>query len=398
MTAVDSYTSDHATLLAAASRVTGMTDLVSFQLDSFRDATLTRSTRGPVLPLDGMLIRDWDRTNRSTYSGLVFGARTYTIQDVKFVHIVGRCDDDLPIYGYDFYAVNRCDYAKLFRIAKWCFRQDNPIGPAPVLSADTLSSLIQNTVQYLTADNLAEIKSFDVKPKRGLLLTGPPGNGKTSACRYVWQLAQSKGMEYRIVSPDAFRAARHACDPAASVKELFQVDRAGIIFFDDLDLALRNRADKENPEDQAVFLSALDGIESNSGVVYVFTTNLSTDLIDPAFLRPGRIDAILHFPKPNAKLRMELMCRWAESIRNQVDLHLAMQDSDGMSFAEIEELKSLLVLRYIETRKWEWKWAINQFHFNRQEAGSIHRKRIVGFTPTSYEKTMESYPSVASTN
>ena len=71
------------------------------------------------------------------------------------------------------------------------------------------------------------------------------------------------------------------------MSDLFSVNRRGIIFFDDMDVALRDRNTVRETDDQAVFLSALDGIEVNEGVVYVFTTNCSLDLIDPAFKRPG---------------------------------------------------------------------------------------------------------------
>ena len=106
------------------------------------------------------------------------------------------------------------------------------------------------------------------------------------------------GYEHKEVSPDAYQAARRSCDPAASVKDLFAVHRRGVIFFDDMDIALRDRTTVKETDDQAVFLSALDGIDVNEGVVYVFTTNCPLALIDPAFKRPGRIDLVLHFDLP----------------------------------------------------------------------------------------------------
>src|SRR5207248_2657309 len=59
-------------------------------------------------------------------------------------------------------------------------------------------------------------------------------------------------------------------------------------FFDDMDIALRDRETVQETEDQAVFLSALDGLKVHEGVVFVFTTNCALELIDPAFKRPGR--------------------------------------------------------------------------------------------------------------
>src|SRR5207248_7249022 len=123
-----------------------------------------------------------------------------------------------------------------------------------------------------------------------------------------------------------------------SIEQLFSVDRCGIVFFDDMDLALRDRETVHETEDQAVFLSAMDGITINEGVVFVFTTNCSLDLIDRAFKRPGRLDLVLHFKAPDSPLRRELIERWHDDIRGNLDLETAVASTDGYSFAEIEEL------------------------------------------------------------
>lgn len=86
-------------------------------------------------------------------------------------------------------------------------------------------------------------------------------------------------------------------------------NRRGAIFFDDMDLALRDREKGAETEDQAIVLTALDGIRATEGVAFVFTTNCSLELLDRAFKRPGRIDVVLHFKSPNATLRRQLIRR-----------------------------------------------------------------------------------------
>ena len=258
-------------------------------------------------------------------------------------------------------------------------RESAPPGLPPVLPPDHLITLRQNTLGYLDRGNLKRIKELGGRAKRGLLLTGPPGNGKTSACRWLWQECVRLRYEYKMVTPDAYRCARSSPNPVQAVKELFTVDRRGVVFFDDMDIALRDRNTVHESDDQAVFLSALDGIEVNEGVVYVFTTNCSLDLIDAAFKRPGRIDLVLHFNAPEANLRRELIERWHDDVKSEIDLDEVVAQTHGFSFAEVEELKNLLILRYIDANVWEWDWAMHQFRLNRQELASRAATRHVGF-------------------
>jgi SpoVK/Ycf46/Vps4 family AAA+-type ATPase len=234
--------------------------------------------------------------------------------------------------------------------------------------------LWKNTIGYLEGKNLEKIRAYGGRAKRGLLLTGAPGNGKTMACRWIWEACRERHWEYRLITPDNYRSARSR----DCVEELFSVDRRGIIFFDDMDQALRDREKIAETEDQAVFLSAMDGIHVNEGVVFVFTTNCGLELIDRAFKRPGRLDVVLHFNPPNGQLRRQLIERWHNDIRTHLDIDEAVRSTDGYSFAEVEELRNLLVMNFMETARWDWTWALKQFNINRQEL-STPTPRQVGF-------------------
>jgi hypothetical protein len=119
-----------------------------------------------------------------------------------------------------------------------------------------------------------------------------------------------------------------------------------------------------------VFLNALDGIEVKEAVVFVFTTNCSLGLIDRAFKRPGRIDVVLNFGPPDADLRRRLMDRWHPDIRAALDVDLAVASTDAFSYAEIEEVKNLLIMHFTDTGRWDWEWALKQLEFNRHELGA----------------------------
>ena len=377
MSQLQQYAADHRYLLDAIARQAGFADPIAIDLDEFYLPLVKHAVKRELLPLDGVLVRDWDPDNRRTTPGFQIGMRCYDIEGIRFVRVRFHHNDRLNGWGLDFVAVDRKDYKRLYKIALHCRRDDEPPSKPPVLPKDQLDQLWKNTIGYLEGTNLERIKAYGGRAKRGVLLTGAPGNGKTMACRWIWEACRQRRWEYRLVTPDSYRAAR-AHD---SIEELFSVDRRGIIFFDDMDLALRDREKVHETEDQAVFLSAMDGITINEGVVFVFTTNCSLDLIDRAFKRPGRLDVVLHFKAPDAPLRRELIRRWHEDIRGHIDVETAVASTDGYSFAEVEELKNLLVMHFMDANEWNWGWALKQFDINRNEL-SGKPQRHVGFGNT----------------
>src|SRR5262249_60860239 len=94
----------------------------------------------------------------------------------------------------------------------------------------------------------------------GVLLPGTPGTAKTMACRWIWEECRRRRWEWRLVTPDAYRQAR----ATESIEHLFGVERRGIIFFDDMDLALRDRETVGEAQGQGGSLRALAGITADA--------------------------------------------------------------------------------------------------------------------------------------
>jgi hypothetical protein len=374
-TPLQDYAQDHRGLLEAAGRAAGFEAPVAFDPSAFYAPLLKVARKGPLLPVDGVLVRDWDPNTRRFHAGLRVGMRRYEVEGVAFVRVVFHHNEQLNSGGLDFLAVDQKNYRRLYKIALKARSEGAAVAAEkPVLPVEQADQLWKNTIGYLEGENLQRIRRYGGRAKRGVLLTGSPGNGKTMACRWIWEACCKRRWEYRLITPDNYRAAR----THQRIEDLFSVERRGIIFFDDMDLALRDRDTVGESEDQAVFLSALDGIRVHEGVVFVFTTNCALDLIDKAFKRPGRIDVVLHFRAPEAALRRQLLQRWHEDIRGNLDIERAVASTDGYSFAEIEELKNLLVMRYMDTQTWDWGWALRQFDVNRSEL-MARPTRHVGF-------------------
>jgi adenylate kinase family enzyme len=378
------YTADHRYLLDAVARRAGFASPVAIDLDEFYAPLLKAARKRELLPIDGVLVRDWDPDNRSLQPGIQLGMRLYEIEGVRFVKVRFAYSDQPSLWGLDFVAVDRKDYRRLYKIALRCRRDFEPSGKPPVLHGDQAEVLWKNTIGYLEPANLRRIKAYGGRPKRGVLLMGPPGNGKTTACRWIWEECRRRNWQWRLVSPDSYQQARHSCNPQEAVRELFSVEGRGIVFFDDMDLALRDRETVHETDDQAVFLGALDGISVQEGVVFVFTTNCAPELIDRAFKRPGRLDLVLHFKAPDAAMRRQLIDRWHEDIRSQVDMEIIVSSTEGYSFAEIEELKNLLIMHYVDAGTWDWSWALDQFEANRKELANGQRRRV-GFASHQQE-------------
>jgi hypothetical protein len=373
------FAADQQYLLETVARRVGFVDPVAIELDEFETPLLKAARRGPFLPIEGVFVRDWDPDERRTRPGMQLGARLYEVEGVRFVHVYFQYARHLTYYAHQFFVVARADYRRLYRIALRCRRDAEPPSQPPILSTEQAELLWKNTIGYLDKANLRRIRKYGGRAKRGLLLTGAPGNGKTMACRWVWEECRRRRWEWRLVTPDAYREARSSSsDPKEEVAALFRVERRGIVFFDDMDIALRDRDTVKETDDQAVFLGALDGLSVNEGVVHVFTTNCSLGLIDPAFKRPGRIDLVMHFQSPDAELRRQLIERWHPEIRASISTDEMVRSTREYSFAEIEELKNLLIMNFMEAGRWDWNWALRQFAVNRSELNA-RRNRRVGF-------------------
>jgi hypothetical protein len=377
-TKLQQFTAEHRYLLDLAARKAGFAQPVAVNLNHYHDPLLKAARKGELVPVDGVLIRDWAQTCYRGHTGFQFGMRLYDVQGIRFVQVQAHYGEQVSYCAFNFTVVDRKDYARLYRLARQLFDQTQPPTVPPVLPPEQYEILSKNTIGYLETANLERIKAYGGRARRGILLTGAPGNGKTMACRWIWEQCRKRRWEWRLVTPEAYRQARCCPNAVEAVRGLFTVQRRGVVFFDDMDIALRDRDTVGETEDQAVFLSAMDGITVNEGVVFLFTTNCSLDLIDRAFKRPGRLDVLLHFKPPEPLLRRELMLRWHADIQAGIDLDRAVSTTEGYSFAEIEELKNLLVMNFIDSGTWDWNWALHQFDVNRSELSKRHR-RMVGF-------------------
>ncbi|CAH1979790.1 unnamed protein product [Acanthoscelides obtectus] len=175
----------------------------------------------------------------------------------------------------------------------------------------------------------------------GLLLYGPPGTGKTMLAG-----AAAKQCRLRIVTvkgPELLSKYIGASEQA--VRDVFQkAQRAKpcILFFDEFDsLAPRRGHDNTGVTDRVVnqFLTQLDGIESLVGVCVLAATS-RPDLLDPALLRPGRLDRQILCPLPNKAERLEILKVISKNLdlAADVDLEEIAKSTEHFSGADLQSL------------------------------------------------------------
>lgn len=319
----------------------------------------TREKRHGLVGCDPLLRFTDGHGGREVVAGMDCYRLTIDGHTVRVVKILDQLSGQLRRPMQDFCVVAAEHYVRFYRFLRRKLRHTPPPEePAPVMPEDHKARLWDNSIGFLTRGR-ETLKRYGVPQKRGILMMGEPGNGKTMACRWLMFHCRRLGFAWQHVGPEEYERARS--DGMAN--ELFELDEPGMILFDDFDLGVRNRDDVGPSTHHSIFLGELDGVEAHQGVVYLFTSNARLSELDSAFLRPGRIDQVLHFPRPAAELRRRLIREfWHREILQALDVERLVAETDGLSFAELTELKKLLVLHFLDAGKWDWSWAWQTFH------------------------------------
>jgi cell division protease FtsH len=182
-----------------------------------------------------------------------------------------------------------------------------------------------------------------VMPPKGILLYGPPGTGKTLLAQAI---AHELNASFYSASGSAFNEMFIGIG-ASRVRSLFQTARKqgpAVIFIDEVDaLAGKRKAHggEEAEKTLTELLVQLDGGHSNDGILFIAATNRK-DMLDDAFLRPGRIDFSFHVPLPDTKGRREIIDIHTKGKRLSEDVLCTLDDlaasTSGFSGAELRSL------------------------------------------------------------
>lgn len=161
---------------------------------------------------------------------------------------------------------------------------------------------------------------FGITVPGGVLLWGPPGCGKTLLAKAVAN--ESRANFISIKGPELLN--KYVGESEKAVRQVFARARASvpcIIFFDELDALVPKRDTSLSESSSRVvntLLTELDGLNDRHGIFVIGATN-RPDMIDPAMLRPGRLDKTLYVELPNADERLEILTTIVKSNKTPID-------------------------------------------------------------------------------
>ncbi|PWY68051.1 AAA-domain-containing protein [Aspergillus heteromorphus CBS 117.55] len=181
------------------------------------------------------------------------------------------------------------------------------------------------------------MKRLNLNSKKGILLYGPPGCSKTLT---VKALATEAGLNFLAVK-GAEILSMYVGESERALREIFRKARSArpsIIFFDEIDAIASKRGSSSQGGVNVLttLLNEMDGIEELKSVLVVAATN-KPEVIDPALMRPGRLDNVLYIGPPDFEARREILNIWFDKsvVHPEVEVDVLALKLEGYSGAEI---------------------------------------------------------------
>ncbi len=198
-----------------------------------------------------------------------------------------------------------------------------------ILPAETFDDVRRQVVGV--ARHRDRLRAAGQHLKRGLLLYGPPGVGKTHTVRYlIGELADTTIVQ---LSGDTLHAIKEACSIARTLQP-------AMIVVEDVDLIAQQRDMYEGGAPLLfMLLNEMDGLDEDADVVFLLTTNRADLLEDALASRPGRVDQAVHIGLPDRDARQQLVGLYRRDVElDDSRLGAVLDRTDGVTASFLKEL------------------------------------------------------------
>ncbi|EGN99556.1 hypothetical protein SERLA73DRAFT_52154 [Serpula lacrymans var. lacrymans S7.3] len=309
---------------------------------------------------------EWDVLGQGLNSQIYCGAIKFTYNGTDFTVYKVTFTKDRTIWQFFDFVFNAADdgagrallravymWAGSLKDEIWVFQNGGWEKNAPLYQSIQLSNweniVLENSFREgLRRDtktffaNKEIYDSLDIAWKRGILLLGPPGNGKTETIKALLSESQQTTLYVKSFTAGFVR-------PENSIRAIFGHARRHspcILVLEDLDTMI-------TPQVRSYFLNEMDGLALNNGILTIATTNHPEDIDDAIINRPSRFDVKYTFDLPNATLRRDFALKWLSKIRARQESGVAKdsiltndeevarkvsEKTEGWSFAFLKEL------------------------------------------------------------
>ena len=240
--------------------------------------------------------------------------------------------------------------------------------------------------------NYTKYAKFNVRTPKGLIFEGPPGNGKTLFAKALAGEAQTN---FIAVSGSEFQE-KYVGVGSSRIRELFKLAKENvpcIIFIDEIDAVGRKRSTEgelsasERDSTLNELLVGLDGFKNTNGIFLIGATNRA-DLLDPALVRPGRVDKRIFIGNPDEKTRRAILTihLTGKPVEPNIMIDDIVEQSNGLSGAQIENLVNEAMLNALK---------LNREAISSADIEEILNKMMVGWQPTEHQFTSDIIDHIA---
>jgi cell division protease FtsH len=255
---------------------------------------------------------------------------------------------------------------------------------------DNIKQELAQCVDLLS--NYSKYNGYNVRVPKGIILEGPPGNGKTMLAK---ALAGEAKTGFIAVSGAQFQE-KYVGVGSSRIRELFELASKNlpcIVFIDEIDAVGRKRstdneqASGERDNTLNELLVSLDGFKNMSGIFLVGATNRA-DLLDDALIRPGRIDKRIYIGNPDEKTRRAILNIHIKGKPHDdtIKIDELVELTNGLSGAELENLLNEAMLTALRQNRKEFTDIDTDYALN---------KMMVGWQPNEHQFTSDIIDHIA---